>query len=110
MNKQEAILKEWEKLIQWFDKVKHKTGVCIADNFMIESEQVTICGDTLCEIVAEYAQRNDISIENTQEVGWIDIHCAVTRVNLQGYLLNQLYEIKEQPPPIDVRLLRCSSV
>lgn len=94
MSTQELFLSEWHKLIEWFEKVKSKTGVQIVDNFTVNQGEVLINGDTLTSIIEDYIYRNNITAENINNLNWLDIHCCVSRVNLQGYLLNQLYAIK----------------
>jgi len=95
MSNQELFFNEWQKLVKWFDKVKTKTGVEITDNFTVSNNDVFVNGDTLAEMINGYVYHNNMPADNADNLNWFDIHCSANRVNLQGYLLNQLYTIKE---------------
>lgn len=95
MSDRESILKEWQKLISWFEKVKIKTGVEISDNFTINQDKVSINGETLHYFIEGYTKHNDIPTEQTKNLNWVDVRSSSCRVKLQGYLLNQLYSMQE---------------
>jgi len=95
MGNQELFLNEWQKLVEWFDKVKTKTGVKITDNFTVSHNDVFISGDTLAGMIKDYIDHSNMHADNANNLNWFDIHCSASRVKLQGYLLNQLYAIKE---------------